>query len=38
MRGKLVLFVLILAVSGLVAGWKVSHDPLFFIGSAGDSG
>ena len=32
MRGKLVFFVLLLAVSGLVAGWKVAHDPQCFIG------
>ena len=32
MRGKLVIFVLLLAVSGLLAGWKISHDPQCFIG------
>jgi stage II sporulation protein D len=32
MRGKLVFFVLILAASALIAGWKIAHDPQCFIG------
>ncbi len=38
MRGKLVFFVLLLAVSGLVAGWKVAHDPQCFIGGGASPG
>jgi stage II sporulation protein D len=32
MRGKLVFFVLLLAASGLLAGWKIAHDRQCFIG------
>jgi stage II sporulation protein D len=34
MRGKLVFFVLLLAASGLLAGWKIAHDPQCFIGGS----
>jgi stage II sporulation protein D (peptidoglycan lytic transglycosylase) len=37
MRGKLVVFILVLAAGGLVAGWKISHDPQCFIGARGVS-
>jgi stage II sporulation protein D len=37
MRGKLVLFVLLLAGAGLVAGWEASHNPRLFIGGTGIS-
>src|SRR5579871_6698079 len=37
MRGKLVFFVLLLAIGALVAGWKISHDPQCFIGPRGGS-
>src|SRR5580692_10093266 len=36
MRGKLVLFVLVLAVAALLGGWEVSHNPQLFIGGPGN--
>jgi stage II sporulation protein D len=35
MRGKLIVFVLILAASAITAGWKIAHDPRCFIGNRG---
>jgi stage II sporulation protein D len=35
MRGKLVVFVLILAASAIIAGWEVAHDPHSFMGGFG---
>ena len=36
MRGKLVLFVLVLGVAALLGGWEVSHNPQLFIGGPGN--
>jgi stage II sporulation protein D len=36
MRGKLVLFALVLAVAAVLGGWEVSHNPQLFIGGPGN--